>query len=307
MNLQQALVLLTTETPLHVGVGQSIAGLDLPIQRETHTQWPCILGSSLKGALRAHAETRSNLASKANSIISLFGPSHGAAAGERDESHAGALMIGDAKIFLLPVRSLQSSFKWVTCPSVLNRFYKDVERLQIGLAKQLFEVKEDNIAIGNKEQVLFLEEFRLNQVTQQSEKFDELCKQIIDLTGGESDSRFLDIQNQLVIVHDDVFTFLSNNATSVNAHIAIDSHTKIVRNRALWYEESLPPDSLLYFPLVATSSRKKDDSATANDAIQQFRHELFNPTSSWLQVGGNETTGMGWCKVNIHCPSDAEK
>ena len=44
MTTQTALLLLTTETPLHAGAGQSVAGIDLPIQREVHTDWPCCQG-----------------------------------------------------------------------------------------------------------------------------------------------------------------------------------------------------------------------------------------------------------------------
>src|SRR5690606_18302582 len=50
MSTQSALLLLCTETPLHAGTGQSVAGIDLPIQREVHTQWPCVYGSAVKGA-----------------------------------------------------------------------------------------------------------------------------------------------------------------------------------------------------------------------------------------------------------------
>ncbi|HLY31875.1 MAG TPA: RAMP superfamily CRISPR-associated protein, partial [Ktedonobacterales bacterium] len=47
-----ALLFLYTETPLHAGTGASLGIVDLPIQREVHTQYPMIQGSSVKGALR---------------------------------------------------------------------------------------------------------------------------------------------------------------------------------------------------------------------------------------------------------------
>lgn len=77
MTTQTALLLLTSETPLHAGAGQSVDGIDLPIQREAHTDWPCVYGSAVKGALRAHAEQR--LGGKAAAITDLFGPDHGGA------------------------------------------------------------------------------------------------------------------------------------------------------------------------------------------------------------------------------------
>lgn len=45
-------VFLICETPLHAGSGDSLGVVDLPIQRERHTSFPKIEGSSLKGAIR---------------------------------------------------------------------------------------------------------------------------------------------------------------------------------------------------------------------------------------------------------------
>ncbi|MEW5822118.1 MAG: RAMP superfamily CRISPR-associated protein, partial [Cyanobacteriota bacterium] len=40
------------QTPLHAGSGQDLGIVDQPIQRERHTSFPKIEGSSLKGAIR---------------------------------------------------------------------------------------------------------------------------------------------------------------------------------------------------------------------------------------------------------------
>ena len=39
-------------SPLHVGIGQGVGLIDLPIAREKATGLPILPGSSLKGALR---------------------------------------------------------------------------------------------------------------------------------------------------------------------------------------------------------------------------------------------------------------
>ena len=39
-------------TGVHPGGGTALGVVDLPVQRERHTQWPMIPGSSLKGVLR---------------------------------------------------------------------------------------------------------------------------------------------------------------------------------------------------------------------------------------------------------------
>ncbi|NMB17226.1 MAG: hypothetical protein GX980_08970 [Firmicutes bacterium] len=41
---------------LHPGAGASTGSIDLPVQREVHTDYPMIPASSVKGSLRAMAE-----------------------------------------------------------------------------------------------------------------------------------------------------------------------------------------------------------------------------------------------------------
>lgn len=291
MTNQTALLLLTSETPLHACAGQSVDGIDLPIQREVHTNWPCVYGSAVKGALRAHAEQR--VAEKSTAITDLFGPDHGGAQ-ERDTSHAGALLVGDATLLALPVRSLQSSFKWVTCPQALKRFARTAERLGLALTLPAIAQLAPDKALGQGDAKLFLEEFRFEQ--RQDACIDALAKVLAPLSGGALDEATL--VQRLVVVDDDIFSFLARNATSVQPHIAIDSTTKTVKDGALWFEETLPPETLLYVPLTATASRRKGSELTAAQVLAQFE-QLLPAGKNWLQLGGNETTGMGWCRVGI--------
>ncbi|WP_349618211.1 type III-B CRISPR module RAMP protein Cmr4 [Azotobacter salinestris] len=290
MTTQSALLMLSTETPLHAGAGQSVAGIDLPIQREVHTQWPCVYGSAVKGALRARAfhDKMDN-----GDLIELFGPEHAAAAGERDNSHAGALLVGDARLLLLPVRSLQSCFKWVTCPAILRRFWRDAERLGMPLPPLQLPAIDPTGALAASKGNLFLEEFRLEAepnalIEQLASQLDALC---------QSTPAADDLKERLVIVHDDIFSFLARNATAINAHIAIDAASKTVKDTALWYEETLPPESLLYVPLTATASRRKGSQRQPGEMLNLFSGLLQQ--RPWLQLGGNETTGMGWCRAIV--------
>ena len=47
--------ILQAVTSVHVGEGNAVGALDLPLARERHSGWPFIPGSSLKGALRSRA------------------------------------------------------------------------------------------------------------------------------------------------------------------------------------------------------------------------------------------------------------
>src|SRR2546428_12600372 len=94
---------LYVETPLHAGVGSGLSSIDLPIQRERTTQYPMIQGSGIKGKLRsaAYAATEGEKPTwTKDEVTTVFGPE------KEGSEHAGALIAGDARILLFPVRSL---------------------------------------------------------------------------------------------------------------------------------------------------------------------------------------------------------
>ena len=118
MNHAATLMGLYTRTSLHAGTGTGEGVIDLPIQREGHSGWPCVYGSGVKGALRHRAMASKPQDSSTADVDAIFGPAHSA---EESQHHAGALLVGDARLVLLPVRSLTSCYRQVTCPALLKR------------------------------------------------------------------------------------------------------------------------------------------------------------------------------------------
>ncbi len=285
MTTASALLGLHAKTSIHAGTGQGTGVIDLPIQREGHTGWPCVFGSAVKGALRARAEQGED--SIRATVTTLFGPDVKDAA-----DHAGALSVGDARILLLPVRSLTSHFKWVTCPAVLHRFKSDAMRMGIACGSwELPKLESEDQVLANDDGDLFLEEYRLRA---NKHSVNELIADISRLL--HSDQHLEEsLPKQLVIVHDNLFGHLCEQATPVNAHVAIDNQTKTVKSGALWYEETLPPETILYVSLGAVSARGGDTNQSAADVMQAFAN-IFED-NEFLQIGGNETVGMGWCHV----------
>jgi CRISPR-associated protein Cmr4 len=121
-----------------------------------------------------------------------------------------------------------------------------------------------------------------------------LLKALHQLTG----IALADLTGQLAIVSNDQFSYLAKYATPVTPHIAIDNDRKTVKPGALWYEETLPPETVLYFALSAHRSRAKDSKLNASEILNSITKGLFE-ASPYLQLGGNETVGMGWCKVTV--------
>lgn len=303
---------LLAQTSIHAGTGQQTGVIDLPIQREGHNGWPCVFGSAVKGALRTRAEQHKLAALKKNEVLLVldartyqdkvqqsddiavvFGPPPGVA----EIKHAGALIVTDARLLLFPVRSLTSQFKWVTCPAALRRYQADCQRLGGDSPKVTIPQPQDQdgksqaiVPTSSPEDDLFLEEYRF------SVRREDLSSLIAMLAGlmATADAAGL-LAKQLVVVSDNSFAHIVNHSTPVNAHISIDAQTKTVRGTALWYEETLPPETLLYLGLSASDGRKEGAAMDAGKVLGSVLG-LFTD-KPWLQLGGNETVGMGWCAV----------
>ena len=287
MTNKHALLGFWAETSIHAGAGSSVSGIDLPIQREAHSHWPCVYGSGVKGALRAKAEQKLGEGCK-QSLDFIFG--------SETAEHAGALLVGDARLILLPVRSLTSHFKWVTCPALLERLRRDATRLGITLNFVIPEPEAEHafqVASTVANDYLFLEEYRYK--LKKIDKPDDLVNSLHSLSGIDKDH----LNKQLVIVDNDQFNYLSRYATPVTTHIAIDNTHKTVKPGALWYEESLPAETVLYCLLSASKARVKEGSVEAEQILNCITVDLLGASSPYLQIGGNETVGMGWCKVQV--------
>jgi len=86
-------------------------------------------------------------------------------------------------------------------------------------------------------------------------------------------------------LHDDDFAWFARNGLGVQARNVLDSETKQSQN--LWYEEIIPADTLFYAVLT-------ERVAGATKYIKQLLEK-----TPYIQLGGNETVGMGWFALAI--------
>lgn len=314
---------LYTETPLHVGTGSGLSNVDLPIQRERTTQYPMIQGSGIKGKLRATAEFE-----QLKDLDVIFGSSrttgkntqNGAQGHGTNEQydHAGTLIVGDARILLFPVRSLNGVFAYTTCYDVLQRFARDLERGLVTFQEKwtpprpiyeqdaemptaLVTTSQSNVTIQDsrsQEQKIVLEEFsfkaQLDGIVDTIA--DWLAQNALPKYGNSTEPGDSYWQNKLkrslVILPDNDFRDFVLYATEVITRIQIERGTKTVKNGALWTEEHLPTDTLLYVPIYATNSRRNGHTWTGKDILYTVS-KLNSKQGSYLQLGGDETIGRG--------------
>jgi len=97
---------------------------------------------------------------------------------------------------------------------------------------------------------------------------------------------------RVVIVSDDAFTWLTQTATDVRAHVRINEETGTVAKGALWYTETLPPETILAGLVQIGAIRKDQDPKGAFELLKSI-------AASPLQVGGDATTGAGRVRLVI--------
>ena len=275
------------ETPLHAGTGRGLGGVDLPIQRERITGYPIVQASSLKGRLRAEARKRL----PEREFIAIFGPET-----DRASDHAGALSPGDARILLFPVRSLSGVFAWTTSTDVLARFLRDAHIVGLPVEWDVPEspatgevlIFGEDLKAGDK--VVF-EEFAFTPKQEEAvKKIGEWLAENALPRGDEYSYWRQALPDRLAILPQDAFRDFATFATEVVTRVRLDPETKTVAERALWTEEYLPVDTLLYAPLMASPTRAKNgvrlDGAQVLEKVRKL--ELARTV-----LGGDETIGRG--------------
>ncbi|RMA96967.1 type III-B CRISPR module RAMP protein Cmr4 [Hydrogenothermus marinus] len=281
-------------TPLHIGSGTTLDVIDLPIQREAHTDYPVMPSTAIKGVIRAeYGLKESNFTpeefpekledcKKEKTICKEFFEIFG------DGDQEGDIIFTDGKILLFPVKSVKGVFAWITCPLVLKRFSRDIGLDNFG---EIDIKKDEAIAIGDKitigngnKKYVVLEElsFKVKNNNENSDVIENIHKNLPqDLQK--------DIEKEkIIILSDDNFKYFVKNHTEVNARTRIDQTTGTVKTGSLWYEELVPAETVFYNAIFSRTEKEKNLNKVKNFIDKKV-----------FQFGGDETLGRGFTKVYI--------
>lgn len=298
------LALVHAMSPLHAGTGQSVGAIDLPIARERPTGVPLIPGSSIKGALRARSPRKGDDDEPISRDV--FGPDTA-----RASEHSGSVQFSDAHLLLLPVRSLRGTFAWVTSPYLIRKFARAARPAGVDLTRlpdppssmQGCCVLNDTLTIPgqNQERRVVFEDLDFAVESTQKAPLQDLANRIGEILFPRDSDDSTDWRNSLIdricLIHDDMMSFLLETAMEVQAHIRIKNDTKTVERGGLWYQESLPAESVLAGVVVAADVKATNgrSSRTAADLLGHVQ----SLTRSMVQLGGKATTGQGTCFVRM--------
>ncbi|MDI6871121.1 MAG: type III-B CRISPR module RAMP protein Cmr4 [Bacillota bacterium] len=270
-------------TPLHVGAGRGAAFVDLPVMREKVTGWPLVPGTAMKGVLRDMFE-------RDEGNKQFVDAAFGRAAENTEDDQAGALVLTDARLVLLPVRSYFGTFVYATSSLALQRLARDLEQAEVpGVPSVPDAPAGERALVAEAEAIsedgrMFLEDldFATAEDPSASAWARFLAGQIFP--DRPQDQKML--LPRFAILSDSTFDFLSETGTEVQARIRIDDKTKTVAGGALWYEESLPPETVLAG--LVWCDRVWAEGFSAQEVLDKA---CGRPLI--CQVGGKATTGRG--------------
>jgi CRISPR-associated protein Cmr4 len=338
-----------TVTPTHVGSGSDLGIVDMPIQRESHTGFPKIEGSSLKGAIREAVENKCEIFRlldkqkefekkyknedekdkkvlkelkdiiekeedlkkiflKELKINTVFGFDNTNVTvitekkfGNNKDKFAGAIGFSDARVLLFPVKSVKGVYAYITSPMVIQRYMdelKNIAQVDDEKIKDLKIPKENAIPVNSKiklddENVVILEEYSF-EVTQDIDGNGDITKLanfLAEQTG------INEIKEKLIVLDDNDFKDFIKMFTEVITRTKIDNFKGAVKDGALFTEEYLPAETIMYSfimasPIMADIEELKDLN-NEKDVLEFFKGNCPDV----IQIGGNATIGKGICKI----------
>src|SRR5690625_1560435 len=270
-----------TRTPLHVGSGTSVGAIDEPIQRERHTGFPIIPGSSIKGVMRDHLRHQLPNGSEIEDQVFGWTPAQGSS----ESAQAGAFSFSEAKLLAFPLRSAKGSYALATSPLALQRYARLVENAppipEAPKEAECFSGDAVLIQTPNRKGVA-LEEYAFSWNGAFPEEWAEHLSGLLD------DSVLEGAKGRWVLLSDTDFSHFALNATQINQHVRINDETGTAEDGGLFDEETVPSETL-FFSAITDMPYECDRESV----IEYFSSEQL------MQFGGNATTGLGFCTVKL--------
>jgi CRISPR-associated protein Cmr4 len=264
--MKQKLLYIFTRTPLHVGAGSSIGAVDQPVQRERHTGFPIIPGSSVKGVLRDH------LCALGQDVVNdLFGKGD-----EGEDFTAGKISFGEARLVAFPVRSAKGAFALATSLLTLQRLARDS-----GITTPLPPSPAEMTCLAGEKVVIekkgvVLEEYRYNFAGPFPVGWEEVLTNLL------GDAVLSGAKGRFVLLSDGDLSHFAMNACQVNQHVRIDDETGTAQKGGLFNEETVPSECLFYAPLTVLH-----DSAADNGIFKSLEvNSLCNSAAMVRPVWG---------------------
>lgn len=268
-------------TPVHAGTGREEGfHVDLPLQRD-ELGFPTIWSSSLKGALKANLDT---------DIKRYLGSEPGAR-----ETEPSYISILDAKLLLIPARTLTNIWTYISSPHLLSylKTYLDIYSSIMGRDLTLnLDILNQNTTISTKfSGNAFINETEFSVVGNN----DLLTRIGIDKLLPKELKESIARQG-LVVIPDEG----NRSLATVRKSIVIQYRVRLKREEKTvdegpWSEEYLPARTVMVSLALCRDAR----NVNASELCNMFKNILNNRS---VYVGGKETIGRGLVKLYVLAP-----
>lgn len=199
---------------------------------------------------------------------------------------------------------MRGVFAWVTCPRILEQFKRDLNIAGITSPDVPIEGttgSESNL-FADSEKVI-LEEYTFSiRADEKVSIFGKWLNNAFFVKDSSYSYWSKKIKEDIVILSNEDFKDFVDLSTEVITRTKINNKTGTVEDGALFTEEYLPQESLLYSLVLASpvfpgkgDARKKleDEKFEAIDVMNFFDDTLSKKCKNRLQTGGNATLGKG--------------
>jgi len=275
-------------SPTHAGTGRCVGYIDLPIDRDGVTAWPIIRGSGFKGAWADHHGATTGARRSDATLRAAFGM-----AGDDFHSSAGALIVSDARLVCLPVRSFRGTFAWCTSPLCLQMLRRTLELCHVQELPPAPKELPDHVARhvpGTalvEEQQIYLED--LDFQAEECPTATAWGTKVAAWVFPEDENWQEQFQKRFVVLPDTAFDFLCETGSEVQTRVRIDDDSKAVAPGALWTEESLPAETILAGMVQCDRVfGRNGEDITPSGLLDRFASDPLI-----LQIGGKASIGRG--------------
>lgn len=288
-------------TPLHIGVGRGEgAHVDLPVQRDEFGL-PAIWASSLKGALKDHARYKDKSQDK-KATQCVFGKDPGGRNSEGSGYDTSAAVLLDARLLLVPARSLRGVWLYVTSPHMLRAFllYLDslnyqgpVRQAAEGLLKRAQGLSSRNALVSSNNYLDAKGRMAINE-TEYAAAVDQAVQSFLSALSQHVPSLAGVASAGLAVAPDDDIVGLVNKSMLVQYRVALNPDTKTVKEGP-WSEEYVPQFALFVSGVVF--KERQCNGKKASDLFVELVFDGKKEAGVW--VGGKETIGKGLVKLYL--------
>jgi CRISPR-associated protein Cmr4 len=256
--------------PIHCG-GEGDLGNILEIARESHTNFPYIPGSSLRGSLRDELlqyqgkDVCDKLFGRELSIDNQMG--------------VHQVWFGDARLLWVPMRTLslqgRDIFSWVSCHSLIR---------DRGILSRQPKVIFPDCAVGSRSGT-----YTVADATVEVRRLSPEQEAALAFSGtwcqdlGEPTHK--NWQENRIVLPDDDFQVLMEHSLWTQIRNKIDRN--VGSAEVFWTDVCIPRDTIFYY--AWGYAVQKSDPVTTNDC--EAMNEILN---GLIQVGGQANVGRGW-------------